>query len=67
MKRTGSNPEQTLMIGDGLPDLKAAKNAGIRSAIATFGYTDTSLFKEHSPTHFFSSYEELQRLIRELQ
>lgn len=67
MKRTGATPEQTLMIGDGLPDVKAAQNAGVRSAIATFGYTEAALLKQQNPTHFFSSYQELQRLISELQ
>jgi phosphoglycolate phosphatase len=67
MKRIGAAREETLMIGDGLPDLKAAQNAGVRSVIATFGYTDAALLKEHHPTRFFSSYQELQQLIRELQ
>jgi phosphoglycolate phosphatase len=67
MKRVTAQPEETLMIGDGIPDLRAAKNAGVRSAIATFGYTSSELILPHQPTTLFSSYQELHQIITKLE
>jgi|SRR6185312_462379 len=67
MKRVATEPHETLMIGDGIPDLRAAHNAGVRSVIATFGYTSSDLILPHQPTKMFSSYQELHQIIAELE
>lgn len=37
-KEAGVSPEEALMVGDGLPDMHAAKAAGIKSVAVSFGY-----------------------------
>ena len=38
-KQLGSNTQNTLMVGDSISDIKAAKNAHIRSIAVNYGYT----------------------------
>ena len=38
MKAAGVNPNQTVMVGDGLPDMKAAVRAGVHGIGCAYGY-----------------------------
>ena len=37
--QAGGDPARAIMVGDGAPDVQAAKNAGVPSVVVTFGYT----------------------------
>ncbi len=56
MEITGSNPSLTWMIGDHYTDLSAAKNAGVKCALAQYGFGDEQGFK---PEAYFASFSEL--------
>ncbi len=36
---SGGDPARAIMVGDGAPDVQAAKSAGVPSVVVTFGYT----------------------------
>ena len=36
---SGGDPARAIMIGDGAPDVQAAKGAGVPSVVVSFGYT----------------------------
>lgn len=49
LRVTKCTPNEALMIGDGLPDLMAAKAANIKSVAVTFGYNSREFLESHSP------------------
>ena len=59
MRRANVKPRETLMIGDGRPDTRAALAAGCWSAAIDFGYTPAALLKELAPDLMVTSYSEL--------
>ncbi|MCX7977449.1 MAG: HAD-IA family hydrolase [Bdellovibrionaceae bacterium] len=56
-------PENTLMIGDGVPDMQSALNAGIKSLAIGFGYTDPQVLKAYNPIAVFFHFKELKELL----
>lgn len=66
MQDAHARPENCLMIGDGLPDMLAAQQAGVKSVAVGFGYTPISELI-HSGAHAtISHYKELPKVIRAL-
>ncbi|UOF00061.1 HAD family hydrolase [Bdellovibrio reynosensis] len=63
MKLAGHTPQNTFMIGDGIPDVLSALNAGVPSIAIGFGYTATHLLQKHQPKGILSHYDELGSLI----
>jgi phosphoglycolate phosphatase len=49
LRVTNCTPNEALMIGDGLPDLMAAKAANIKSIAVTFGYNSREFLESHRP------------------
>lgn len=43
IERAGGDPERTIMVGDSINDILAARNASIPSIGVTFGYTDVPM------------------------
>ncbi|NJC42119.1 phosphoglycolate phosphatase [Brevundimonas alba] len=39
VQMAGGDPTRSIMVGDGAPDVQAAKNAGVPCVVVTFGYT----------------------------
>ena len=39
VQKAGGDPARTIMVGDGAPDVQAAKSAGVPCIVVTFGYT----------------------------
>ena len=39
VQKAGGDPARTIMVGDGAPDVQAAKSAGAPCIVVTFGYT----------------------------
>lgn len=66
IKRAGCTPDETVMIGDGLPDLYAARAAGIQAIACTYGYCKAELLKSHGATVFAQSIEELPGILQRL-
>ncbi len=56
---TDFKKEEASMVGDGLNDIKVAKNAGITSVLAAYGYGDTEKLKELEPDFIISDFAEL--------
>ncbi len=66
MREAHAMPEQTLMIGDGLPDIIAAQNAGVRSIAIEFGYTPVVDLISAGAHARLKSYSDLSQLIQML-
>lgn len=60
-------PEQTLMIGDGEPDITGAKNAGIRPVAVEFGYGPVEKLKQLGAWKTVKSYAEISELTGSLR
>ncbi|TRL36892.1 HAD-IA family hydrolase, partial [Rhizobium straminoryzae] len=58
IERAGGDPAHSLLIGDSINDIMAAKNAGIGSVGVTFGYSDVPV-ATLAPTRIISHFEEL--------
>ncbi len=66
MKLAGRTPEHTLMIGDGIPDMMSAQNAGVRSVAIDFGYTHPGILQTFKPAALLTHYSELHKVIQTL-
>ncbi len=53
-----AEPSRSLMVGDSVNDILAAKNAGIASIAVSFGYSDVPV-EQLEPDHVIAGYEEL--------
>lgn len=58
--------EQTLMIGDGTPDMLSAQKAGVRSVAIGFGYTAPDILQQYQPAALLEHYTQLGKLIEGL-
>ena len=62
-RRLGTEPADTICIGDEIRDIEAAKAAGMDSGAVAWGYALPSALQAARPTHLFNSIEEMmQRL-----
>ena len=66
LAHSGVKAEETLMIGDGLPDVLAARAAGVKSVAVSFGYTPISELIQSGAHATISSYKELPKAIHSL-
>lgn len=66
MKLAGSTPDNTFMIGDGIPDVLSALRAGVPSIAIGFGYTSPQLLQQYDPRGVLSHYQELPALLARL-
>lgn len=58
IERAGGDREKSVMIGDSINDILAARNAGIPSIAVTFGYSDVPVH-ELEPDHVIGGFDEL--------
>lgn len=61
----GGSPDRTVMIGDSVTDIAAARNAGIPVIAVDFGYTDKPV-TELGPDIVISHFRELPEAVRRL-
>jgi phosphoglycolate phosphatase len=54
--------EHSLMIGDGINDVLAAKAAGIQCCVVTYGMTESHLLLQEGPDYVCHSLPELQKI-----
>ncbi|WP_413943883.1 HAD family hydrolase [Bdellovibrio sp. HCB-162] len=66
MKLVGHTPENTFMIGDGVPDVLSALRADVPSIAIEFGYTSMELLQKYEPRGVLSHYRELPELLQKL-
>lgn len=66
MRLAGRTPQNTFMIGDGTPDMKAALAAGVGAIAVGFGYTRLEILKEFRPVASFNDYAELHNIVHDL-
>ncbi|WP_419912894.1 HAD family hydrolase [Hoeflea sp.] len=58
IEQAGGDPALSIMIGDSVNDISAARNAGVASIGVPFGYSDTAM-EELGPDHILGHYNEL--------
>jgi phosphoglycolate phosphatase len=66
MKRARRSPTTTFMVGDGIPDMKAAQAAGVGAIAVEFGYSKIEILQKYAPVATLQDYAGLQNLIHEL-
>ena len=62
LQRLNVKPEQALMIGDSIHDLKMAVNAGVDSIGVTLGVADRATLAQYQPKHIVDNMKELYQL-----
>ncbi|MBO9424806.1 phosphoglycolate phosphatase [Labrenzia sp. R4_1] len=66
IKRAGGTPDGSIMIGDSVTDIKAARAAGIPVVAVDFGYTPVPV-SELGPDRIISHFDELAGAIADLR
>ncbi|XYK81414.1 MAG: phosphoglycolate phosphatase [Labrenzia sp.] len=66
IKRAGGTPEGSIMIGDSVTDIKAARAAGIPVVAVDFGYTPVPV-SELGPDRIISHFDELADAVADLR
>lgn len=67
IQSAGVEKHEAVMIGDGVPDVLAAKAAGIQSLVVDFGYTPVSELLQLGANAKLSSYEKLPQALESLK
>ena len=60
-RRLGTEPADTICIGDEIRDIEAARAAGMDSGAVAWGYALPSALEAAGPTHLFNSIEEMRQ------
>lgn len=66
MKSVSVSPEETIMIGDGLPDAMASQAANVPFVGVDFGYARTEDLRKFGAQEIISNYSELQQAIQKI-
>lgn len=66
MEAAQVDPEDTLIVGDGLPDIEGAMNVGCRSVAVEFGYTPINELMSLGAWKSIRSFYDLLPLIRQI-
>lgn len=66
MKQANVDASQTLMVGDGPPDMGVAKACGAHLLAVTFGYSPISELRDLGAEHWIGEFAELRRHIERL-
>lgn len=65
MTRTGAPPARTVVVGDGLPDMRLARALGATGIAATWGYVAPAALAAEAPAALADSWETATRLARD--
>lgn len=63
MTKLSVQPENTLMVGDGINDIISANQAKIHSCAVGYGFTDKEKLLQYNPEFFITSLLELKKII----
>ena len=66
MRIAGVPREQTVMVGDGIPDMIAGRRAGVHTVAIGFGYTQLPILQGLGSTMTLSSFAELPSILKEI-
>lgn len=66
MGLAGHDRTNTLMIGDGIPDMVSAQRAGVSALAIEFGYTSPADLKKYEPKAFLRGYHEFPQVLKSL-
>ncbi|QLY25818.1 HAD family hydrolase [Bdellovibrio sp. KM01] len=66
MKLAGHHPHNTVMIGDGIPDMVSAQRAGVTSLAIEFGYTPPDILMKYEPKAFLKNYSDLSYILKQI-
>ena len=64
MRVAGTAADETVMIGDGMADLNAARNAGVEFIGVSFGYSKPADLRAAGAARILESYRDLPKMIR---
>jgi 2-phosphoglycolate phosphatase len=59
MEALGVRPQECLMIGDSVPDIVAARAAGVKVCAVSYGYGDPEHLRAQEPDYWIDSFGEL--------
>jgi len=59
LRRTGADPTRTILIGDEVRDIDAARAAGVASGAVAWGYADVDALRSREPTEVFMTFDEI--------
>jgi phosphoglycolate phosphatase len=62
----GVRPEEAVLVGDGLPDIEAARAAGVRCIALTCGLTDPEALRAARPDHLVDRIDQAIPVVRAL-
>ncbi|MEP6655119.1 MAG: HAD hydrolase-like protein [Myxococcales bacterium] len=63
MKACGAAPDRTVVVGDGIPDLRLARSLPCTAIAAGWGYVSPARLEAERPTHLASTPEEAAHLL----
>lgn len=63
MEAAGRAVNETLMVGDGMPDVLAAKELGMKSAVVSFGYGQPEKLMQAGGHFLLRSFKDLRALL----
>lgn len=63
MNAAGTEPESTVVVGDGIPDVQGAVNVGSRCVAVEFGYTSPEFLMDLGAWRRLSTFHELAHLL----
>jgi phosphoglycolate phosphatase len=66
MKLANHETHNTVMIGDGIPDMVSAQSAGVPSIAIHFGYTHPTILKKYEPREFLKHYDDLHGVLQKI-
>ena len=66
MRAAGVTREQTVMIGDGIPDMVAARAAGVHAIGCLFGYTNREILEAQGASILLESYAALPDILNDV-
>jgi phosphoglycolate phosphatase len=64
LAKVGVSPERTVVVGDGLPDMRLARALGVAAVAATWGYVPAAALADERPTFLAGSFQEAMSIIR---
>ena len=64
LARVGTSPDRTVIVGDGLPDMRLARALGVAAVAATWGYVPAAALAREAPAFLAGSFREAVSIIR---
>lgn len=64
LTKVGASPEQVIVVGDGLPDVRLARALGATAVAATWGYVPDAQLARETPAFLAASFQEAISIIR---